>query len=182
MAKYLAMGLGTAVLLTLTAAFGLGEMAMQLSSSAFKDGGKIPVQNVMPGAGGKNLSLPLSWAGAPAGVKSFALSIIDLHPVAHKWVHWVVINLPADTASLAEGASGKKMPPAAVELLNSFGQSGYGGPQPPRGTGDHPYIVTLYALSVPKVEIGGQPDAAAFNRALQGKILAQATITGYFGR
>src|SRR5512138_1509400 len=72
-----------------------GGEKMEIQSSAFKDGGKIPVQYVMPGAGGKNVSIPLAWKNAPAGTKSFAVSIVDPHPVANNWVHWLVINLPA---------------------------------------------------------------------------------------
>jgi len=155
---------------------------MQITSSAFADGGKIPLQYVMPGAGGQNISVPLSWSGAPAGTQSFALSMVDPHPVAHNWVHWLVIGLPKDCASLPEGASGRKMPPGAQELQNSFGDMGYGGPQPPRGSGDHPYVFTLYALSAPQVEIGKSVGLAAFKQALEGKTLATATITGYFGR
>jgi hypothetical protein len=155
---------------------------MQITSDAFKEGGKIPLQYVMPGAGGQNLSVPLNWSNAPAGTQSFALAMVDPHPVAHNWVHWLVIDIPKDATSLAEGASGKKMPPGAKELKNSFGESGYGGPQPPRGSGDHPYIFTLYALSGPKVELSQSTSLAAFKQALEGKTLATATITGYFGR
>jgi Raf kinase inhibitor-like YbhB/YbcL family protein len=155
---------------------------MKLSSSAFQDGGKIPLQYVMPGAGGKNISLPLSWTGAPAGTQSFALSVVDPHPVARNWVHWLVIDIPASATSLAEGVSGKKMPPGAVELKNSWGEAGYGGPQPPPGTGDHPYVVTVYALNVPQLDLPVTTNLAAFQKALQGKVLAAATITGHFGR
>jgi len=42
-----------------------GGSAMEISSSAFKDGGKIPIQYVMLGAEGKNVSLPLSWKNIP---------------------------------------------------------------------------------------------------------------------
>ena len=96
---------------------------MEITSAAFKDGGKIPIQYVMVPAGGKNLSIPLSWKNAPPGTKSFALSIIDPHPVAQNWVHWFVINLPASAASLPEGGSCKSMPGGAVELKNSFGDN-----------------------------------------------------------
>jgi Raf kinase inhibitor-like YbhB/YbcL family protein len=156
--------------------------AMELKSPAFRDGDKIPAQFVMPGAGGKNISIPLNWSQAPEGVKSFAISIVDPHPVARNWVHWLVINIPAQTTSLSEGASGKKMPTGAVELNNSFGSIGYGGPQPPKGTGDHPYVVTLYALSVEKLDLGVDTDLAAFQKALEGKVLASAKITGMYGR
>jgi Raf kinase inhibitor-like YbhB/YbcL family protein len=168
--------------LFITSAITSGGPAMKFTSSAFPDGGKIPQKYVMPGAGGKNVSLPLSWSGAPAGTKSFALSVVDPHPVARNWVHWLVINLPAAAASLEEGASGKKMPPGAVELKSSFGDLGYGGPQPPRGTGDHPYVVTLYALNVAKLDLPVNTSLAAFQKALEGKVVAQAVITGYYGR
>jgi len=155
---------------------------MKLTSTAFTDGGKIPVPHVMPGAGGKNISLPLTWTGAPAGAKSFALSIVDPHPVARNWVHWLVVNIPPEVHALAPGASRSQMPAGALELQNSFGDPGYGGPQPPKGTGDHPYVTTLYALSVPHLDLGGHPALAGFQKALEGKILASASITGYFGR
>jgi phosphatidylethanolamine-binding protein (PEBP) family uncharacterized protein len=57
-----------------------GGQPMQITSSAFTDGGKIPLPYVMPGAGGKNVSVPLSWSGAPAGTQSFALAMVDRIP------------------------------------------------------------------------------------------------------
>ena len=155
---------------------------MQLASSAFPDGGKIPQPYVMPGAGGRNISLPLSWTGAPGGTQSFALAIIDPHPIARHWVHWLVINIPADVNALAEGASGKKMPPGSRELKNSFGQPGYGGPQPPPGTGDHPYVVTLYALKVSQLDLSPNTDRTTFLNTLKDKTMASASLTGYYGR
>jgi Raf kinase inhibitor-like YbhB/YbcL family protein len=171
-----------ALLVTLTAVSGSGGPTMQITSNAFSDGGKIPLKYVMPGAGGQNVSVPLTWSGAPEGTQSFALAMVDPHPVAHNWVHWLVINLPQDATSIPEGASGKHMPAGAMELQNSFGKPGYGGPQPPPGSGDHPYVFTLYALQEPKVELPKSTNLAAFKQALEGKTLATATITGYFGR
>ena len=159
-----------------------GGNDMEISSTAFKDGEKIPIQYVMPGAGGKNISVPLAWRNTPPGTKSFALSMVDPHPVAQNWVHWLVINIPANVTSLEEGASGKKMPHGSIELKNSFGEIGYGGPQPPKGTGDHPYVFTLYALSVEKLDLGTNVSLSAFKKALEGKVLGLATITGKYGR
>jgi Raf kinase inhibitor-like YbhB/YbcL family protein len=155
---------------------------MEITSTAFKDGEEIPIQYVMPGAGGKNISVPLSWKNAPSGTKSFALSMVDPHPVAQNWVHWLVINIPANAMSLEEGASGKKMPSGSVELKNSFGDIGYGGPQPPKGTGDHPYVFILYALKVEKLDVGASPSLSTFKKALEGKTFGSATITGKYGR
>ncbi len=155
---------------------------MEISSSAFKDGEKIPIQYVMPGAGGKNISVPLSWKNIISGTKSFALSMVDPHPVAQNWVHWLVINIPVNVTFFEEGASRKKMPQGSMELKNSFGDIGYGGPQPPKGTGDHPYVFTLYALNEEKFDLGPNTSLSAFKKALEGKILGFATITGKYGR
>jgi Raf kinase inhibitor-like YbhB/YbcL family protein len=160
----------------------LGGVKMEIISSAFKDQEKIPIQYVMPGAGGKNISVPISWKNIPSGTRSFALSMVDPHPVAQNWVHWLVINMPPNISSLEEGASRKKMPSGSVELKNSFGDIGYGGPQPPKGTGDHPYVFTLYALSVEKLDLGLNTSLPAFKKALEGKILDSAMLTGKYGR
>lgn len=156
--------------------------AMEISSPAFKDKGNIPVQYVMPGAGGSNLSLPLVWKDVPPETRSFALSMVDPHPVARNWVHWLVINIPSTVNTLEEGASRKKMPPGCKELLNSFGEIGYGGPQPPEGTGEHPYVITIYALSVEKLDLALDTTLAQFKKALEGKILGSASITGMYRR
>ena len=74
------------------------------------------------------------------------------------------------------------MPSGSFELKNSFGDIGYGGPQPPKGTGDHPYVFTLYALKVEKLDLGANTSLAAFTKALEGKTLGSATITGKYGR
>jgi len=170
------------LVLLLSQNLGLGGDKMEITSSAFKDGEKIPIQYVMPGAGGKNISIPLSWKNAPAETKSFCLSIVDPHPVAQNWVHWLVINLPAEVNFLEEGASKKRMPKGALELKNSWGDPGYGGPQPPKGTGDHPYVITLYALNVEKLDLGVSTSLSAFKKALEGKVIARASITGKYGR
>ena len=155
---------------------------MEILSPAFKDGGRIPDQYVMTGAGGWNISIPLTWKGAPSGTKSFAISMIDPHPVAQNWVHWLIINIPGTISAILERASKKKLPPGAVDLKNSFGDNGYGGPEPPEGTGDHPYVVTVYALKVEKLDLGVNTTLAGFKKAIEGKVLGSATLTGKYSQ
>jgi Raf kinase inhibitor-like YbhB/YbcL family protein len=156
---------------------------MRLSSNAFDDGKLIPAKYAHQGvAGGKNISLPLVWDNVPQHIKSFAFSIIDPHPVARDWVHWLVINIPPGELSIAEGASGKKMPPGVKELYNSYGELGYGGPQPPKGSGPHPYVITLYALNIEKLELSANTSLTTFIKVLEGKTLATAEITGIYER
>jgi hypothetical protein len=112
-----------------------------------------------------------------------ALAIVDRHPIANNWVHWLVVNVPKTTSILAEGASRTdKMPAGAKELNNTFGSLGYGGPQPPRGSGPHDYEVTLYALNVDDLALAANTSLAVFEKAIAGKVLASAKIVGTYER
>ena len=51
------------------------------------------------------------------------------------FVHWVLYNIPADVSQLPEGVSG-----LYTAGLNQMGESGYSGPQPPPGHGQHHYF------------------------------------------
>ena len=67
---------------------------------------------------GGNMSPAMQWKGAPAGTKSFALTIYDPDaPTGSGWWHWVVYNIPATTMKLAGGAgsAGGTLPAGAVQ-------------------------------------------------------------------
>lgn len=158
-------------------------MAMLLTSSAIAQGTSLPARFATRAAGGENVSVPLAWTGAPAATRSFAIVVIDRHPVARGWVHWLVADIPSGVSSIAEGASGTAaMPAGAIELANSFGPTGWGGPQPPPGTGPHDYESTLYSLDIAR--LGVEPGASWLDvsRAMEGHILSAARLTGRFGR
>ena len=89
---------------------------MQLTSAAFADSAEIPQRH---GKKIDNISPPLSWADAPAGVQSFALSVVDWHPVARNYVHWLVVDLGPDVSALAENAATGRMPAGAREHLEA---------------------------------------------------------------
>lgn len=156
---------------------------MQLSSTGFSDGAAIPAKYATTAVpGGMNASVPLAWAGAGPDVRSFALIFDDRAPAARGWIHWLVVDLPADTTSLAEGASGRSMPKGARELTNGFGRVGYDGPQPPPGTGSHEYVATVYALDVHSLDVGANATADDVRRAMQGHVLAEASYRGTMRR
>jgi Raf kinase inhibitor-like YbhB/YbcL family protein len=156
---------------------------MRVFSPVFQDGKPIPTKYAHHGVvGGNNISIPLSWNGTPAETQSFALSIVDPHPVANNWVHWFVINIPAKVASLAEGASGMNMPTGSKELYNTYGTLGYGGPEPPKGSGPHPYEMVIYALNTPSLDLSANTTLPAFKKGIEGKVIASAKITGIYER
>lgn len=154
-----------------------------ITSPGLKNNDPCPREYVMPQKGGKNISPYLKWENAPEGTKSFVLTCIDPHPVANYWVHWMVINIPANICELPLDASNKKMPSGCIELNNSYGFKGYGGPQPPDGTGAHPYIFSIYALNTEKIQ-----NNETFLREVQLKKviekfkLGQAELTLFFGK
>ena len=162
----------------------LSSPAVASSSGASASTAALPSRFAMRAvAGGQNVSISYRWHDAPSDTKSFALTLVDTAPVAHDWVHWAVVDISASTTGLAEGASGAPaMPIGSVELENSFGSKGYGGPQPPAGTGAHPYVATLYALDVEHVDAPKAPSAAQLEALLVRHTLARAAFTAYFGR
>jgi Raf kinase inhibitor-like YbhB/YbcL family protein len=116
---------------------------MQITSTAFKQGEPIPAPYTCDG---DDTSPPLKWTHAPPGTKSFALIADDPDAPVGTWVHWVIYNLPPDTAELAAGIV--KMPTldnGASQGMNDFHRPGYGGPCPPPGKA-HRYYFKLYAL------------------------------------
>jgi len=146
---------------------------LSLTSPAFTDGGAIPRKY---GCEGENISPPLTWGPAPSGTAAWVLIAEDID--ARLWVHWLIVNLPADTLSLAEGASGQ-MPEGAVEGSTDFGPAVYGGPCPP--SGEHRYKFTVYALGE-RLELGAEITATQIRAAIFGKVLAEATLTGTYRR
>jgi Raf kinase inhibitor-like YbhB/YbcL family protein len=154
-----------------------GQGPMEISSPAFKHKGGIPDKYAKG-----SFSIPLLWKDIPQGTKSFALSIVDIHPVAQNWVHWLVINIPAKVTTLEEGVSRKKMPGGAIELKNSWGDIGYGGPEPPPGSGEHAYVITIYALNVEKLDLGVNASLSKFEKTIKGKVMSSGTITGMYSR
>lgn len=157
--------------------------AFQLSSADVKTTfAQTQVANTF-GCSGGNVSPQLSWTGAPAGTKSFALTIYDPDaPTGSGWWHWVVVNIPASVTQLTSGASPGKMPAGSLETRTDFGKSGYGGPCPPAGDKAHRYIFTVYALKVDKLDLDAQASGAMAGFMIRSNSLGSATFTVTFGR
>lgn len=154
-------------------------MSLEIRSPSFQHGAPMPEHHSLDA---DNRSPPLEWTGVPPGTQSLALVVEDPDapdPAAPQriWVHWVVYDLPPDTTSLPEGASGSSLPKGAREGLNDWKKPGYGGPQPPIGR--HRYFHKLYALDTKLPDLG-TPTRAQLEKAMQGHVLAEAEIVGTF--
>ena len=153
-----------------------------LTCKSYGDKQSIPPRYVHGSVpGGKNISPGFTWEDPPVDTKSFAFSIIDPHPVANNWIHWLVIDIPFRERQLLEGASrANSLPQGSKELMNSYDELGYGGPAPPKGSGSHPYVATVYALNVPSLNLDRSTTLRQFQKAHEGRIIAEAGMTGYF--
>ncbi|MBO1111286.1 YbhB/YbcL family Raf kinase inhibitor-like protein [Bordetella petrii] len=117
--------------------------------------------------------------------------------------HWVLIDLSADKRDIGEGdfssgitPRGKGGPLASGDARQGINDYtswfaadrdmsgdyfGYDGPCPPWNDAlPHRYVFTLYALDVPKLAVQGNFGGNDVLKALQGHVLAQASITGVY--
>ena len=171
------------------AAGSAGAAEFHLTSTDFKANGELANKFVYQGFGchGDNVSPALSWSGAPAGTKSYALLVHD--PDAPTggagWWHWVVYNIPAAATAIVQGAGtaeGAALPKGALQGKTDFGSVGWGGPCPPQGHGKHHYQFTLHALKVEKLEVPDGATAALIGYLVHANSIGRAELTGMYGR
>ncbi len=154
------------------------EMTLSLSSTAFKEGDKIPVKY---SCDGQDISPPLAWSEPPQSTRVFALIMDDPDAPGGVFTHWVLFNLPANIRQLGEGIlAQERLQNGALQGKNDFGSIGYGGPCLPRGTA-HRYLFTLYALDR---ALDTEPGASKKEvlDTIKGHILARGQLTGTYQR
>jgi Raf kinase inhibitor-like YbhB/YbcL family protein len=160
-----------------------GGAKLRVSSESFEDGGVIPIAHVFTGCGGRNVAPQLGWSGAPAGVRSYAITCFDPDaPTGSGYWHWLAFDVRASVTSLRAGDGNANAPGGGRAGYNDFGQSTYCGPCPPKGDGEHHYTFTVYALDVDRlagVDENTTGATVVFN--MRGHVLAQGSITGRFG-
>lgn len=158
--------------------------ALELTSPDFSNGATLALAQVNSRCGGENRSPALAWSGAPAGTRSYAVTLFDPDAGGGRgfW-HWLVFDIPAGTSGLAEGAGAQNaMPGGAAQAANDFGQPGYGGACPPPGSGTHHYEFTLYALGTATVPLDAETNDGQIAAYLKSHALAAATLTGLYRR
>ncbi len=154
-------------------------MTFTITSPAFPHEGDMPIEFTCDG---NDLAPPLVWSGAPTGSQSLALVVDDPDapdPAApsHIWVHWVLYNLPPDSAGIAQGAA--YLPKGTREGRNDWRRVGYRGPCPPAGR--HRYVFHLYALDAVLSDLR-HPTKQALFAAMQGHVLGEAVLVGTYMR
>jgi Raf kinase inhibitor-like YbhB/YbcL family protein len=145
--------------------------ALLLSSPAFHAGAAIPKRFTCDGA---NVSSPLRWTAPPRGTRSIALRLDDPDAPGGTFTHWTLWGLHPSTRTVPADVH------PALQGRNTFGEIGYSGPCPPRGT-RHRYVFRVYALSS-RLPLARGASVAQFSTALRGHVLASARLVGVYGR
>jgi Raf kinase inhibitor-like YbhB/YbcL family protein len=164
-----------------------GAEAFQVNVAGLKANEVIPARFVYnhSGCSGENISPEISWSGLPASAKSVAIVVWDQDaPVSGGFYHWVIVNLPIGTRKLLEGAgnvSNHKAPSGLIQLVNDWGEPGYGGPCPP-GNSRHRYHFIVYALSAPQLELTARSKISDATAAIKKNTIASAELVLIYGK
>jgi len=117
--------------------------------------------------------------------------------------HWVLVDLPPSVVGVnvgefasgvtARGKAGPRAPHEARHGINDYtgwfasdhdmsgDYYGYDGPCPPWNDEiPHRYVFTVFALDVARLALEGRFDGRQARRAIEGHVLAQASITGRY--
>lgn len=136
------------------------------------------------GTNGQNVSPTLYWEGVPSEAKSLALTVYDPDaPTGSGFWHWVAVNIPVRTTSLALDAgseAGDLLPAGAIQFRNDYGRLGFGGFAPPKGDKAHRYIFRIHALKVEALPLHADVTNAIARFMLHMNELASASITGLY--
>ncbi|MGN6444550.1 YbhB/YbcL family Raf kinase inhibitor-like protein [Amnibacterium sp.] len=147
-----------------------------LTSDDVVDGQPLPAAMFGASAGGRDRSPQLSWSDAPAGTKSFAVTMYDPDaPTGSGFWHWAIADIPASVTSLDAGAPA---PEGAVVLRNELRERGYTGATPPEGTGVHRYFVVVHAVDVESLGIDQEATPAVLGFNLHFHTLGRAILVG----
>jgi Raf kinase inhibitor-like YbhB/YbcL family protein len=196
---------------------------MKLDSQSFSNGQPIPAEFAagQPSGFAGNRNPQLAWHDVPEGTRSFVLLCVDpdaptvaelvgrddvgipLDQPRADFVHWVMVDIPADVREIAAGscsdgftAHGKRQPagPAgARQGINDYTgwfagdldmagtYFGYDGPYPPfNDERPHRYFFRVFALDVASQPVEGAFTAADVFSAMQGHVLAEAALHGTY--
>ncbi len=171
------------------------DLSAGLFAPTFSDG-SIPEQHTCDGS---DSSPEIEISEVSRETASFALVMADADaPGPEPYVHWLIWNIPPDTASLPNGIpqrptvslSERSTDPGfpdhgtngpIVQGTNSANEVGYTGPCPPSEDGPHTYEFTLYSLtSILDVEPGAT--WTDLETAMQNQRRGSVTLTATYER
>jgi Raf kinase inhibitor-like YbhB/YbcL family protein len=160
--------------------------ALTVTSTDITDGGEVPVpqRSGIMDAGGNDVSPQLSWSGAPAETRSYAVTVYDPDaPTTSGFWHWAVYDIPANVTELPTGAGdGSGLPAGAKVVANDASLKRYVGAAPPPGHRPHRYFFVVHAVDVESLGLPDGATAAFLGFNLFAHAIARGGTTNTWGR
>jgi Raf kinase inhibitor-like YbhB/YbcL family protein len=160
--------------------------AMTLTTTAWSDGGQIPVKYTQ--AVPNPVSPELKWTNVPQGTMSFVLHMHDpdvaLNGTTNDHVHWLVWNIPASATGMPEGVPMGSQLADGSRQISASGAT-YRGPDAPATGPFHHYTIEVYALDTKlDMEPAANEQDTRVNvlKAMQGHVRGKAVYVGLFRR
>ncbi len=164
--------------------------ALEVTSTAFEDGGVIPMHNAGVGDN-KSPAFEFHWfmgtmpASAPATLMSYAVILHDIEnagrgKTTEDTLHWSAFNIPGDAKGLPEGLGAGTL---ADGMVNGPGIRGgamgvYFGPGAGPGPFHH-YVFEFYALDT-KLDLPATATREELMKAMDGHVIGKAAYVGRF--
>lgn len=124
----------------------------------------------------QNVNPPLKIEEIPPEAESLVLIMDDpdaFKPPEQAWDHWIVWNIKPETSEIPEDT----VPPGGIEGRTDFGETSYGGPNPPDDV--HNYRFRIFALDT-KLDLPQSSTKEDVEEAMENHILGQAQLTGTY--
>ena len=154
------------------------SFALNLKSLAFVNDGYIPDRYTCDSL---NISPELEFSNVPEKTKSLVLICEDPDASTGGWVHWIVFNISPMTTNFDEDIKKDAvLPDGALQGVNDFGETGYGGACPPAGK-PHRYIFKLYALDT-MLQLEKTARKKDVKTAMIGHIIQETKLSGLYQR
>ena len=176
---------GGLVLLLASAGWAQTPATIIVTSPTLRANEVVPIDHT---ADGKNVSPALTWSGAPANTRQFALVYDDPDVVfgGQTFVHWVVYKIPGTAKGLPAELPMDAVLTAPAEIagtiqgLSGFKRTGYRGPAPPPGKPHH-YTWTVYALDA-ELPLEQGLNRNQLMEAIKGHIIGQGSLVAIYER
>ncbi|MEO5924951.1 MAG: YbhB/YbcL family Raf kinase inhibitor-like protein [Bryobacteraceae bacterium] len=170
---------------------GPARPALSVSSSAWPDGGEVPMKHAGRGEN-KSPAFEFHWnlgtaeGAAPAELQTYAVIFHDIENSTAKGpvdtLHWSAFNIPGTAKGMPEGLGAGVLPDGTTNGPGINARGGAPGSYfgPGAGPGPfHHYVFEFYALDT-KLDLPATATRDDLTKAMDGHIIGKAAYVGRF--
>ena len=169
---------------------GPPRLALSVSTTAWPDGGEVPMKHSMRGDN-KSPAFEFHWsiganpADAPADLKTYVMTLRDMENSTNKGptdtLHWAAFNIPGTAKGVPEGLAAGDLPDGTRNGPGFYAGRGstpaYAGPGAGPGPIHH-YCFEFFALDT-RLDLPATASREDVLKAMEGHVIGKAA---YFGR